>query len=28
LTGIFGPIANAAHIVGLIMGVGFGVMRY
>ncbi len=28
LTGIFGPIANATHIVGLIMGVGFGVMRY
>ncbi len=28
LTGILGPIANAAHIVGLIMGVGFGVLRY
>jgi len=28
LTGIFGPIANAAHIFGLIMGVGFGVLRY
>jgi GlpG protein len=28
MTGIFGPIANAAHVVGLIMGVALGVLRY
>jgi GlpG protein len=28
MTGIFGDIANAAHVVGLIMGVALGVLRY
>jgi GlpG protein len=28
MTGVFGPIANAAHVVGLIMGVAMGVLRY
>ena len=28
MTGVFGPIANAAHVVGLIMGVAFGVFKY
>jgi GlpG protein len=28
MTGIFGNIANAAHVVGLIMGVALGVLRY
>jgi GlpG protein len=28
MTGIFGEIANAAHLVGLIMGVAIGVLRY
>ena len=28
MTGMFGPIANAAHVVGLIMGVALGVLRY
>jgi GlpG protein len=28
LTGVFGSIANAAHLVGLILGVGLGVLRY
>jgi GlpG protein len=28
MTGVFGPIANAAHVVGLIMGVALGVLRY
>jgi GlpG protein len=28
MTGAVGPIANAAHVVGLIVGVAFGVLRY
>jgi GlpG protein len=28
MTGVFGPIANAAHVVGLIMGVALGVFKY
>jgi GlpG protein len=28
MTGWVGPIANAAHVVGLIVGVAFGVMRF
>jgi GlpG protein len=28
MTGVFGNIANACHVVGLIMGVGFGILRY
>ena len=28
MTGIFGSIANAAHVAGLIMGVGFGVLKF
>jgi GlpG protein len=28
MTGVFGNIANATHVVGLIMGVGLGVLRY
>jgi GlpG protein len=28
MTGLMGPIANAAHVVGLVMGVAFGVLRY
>ena len=28
MTGVFGPIANAAHVVGLIAGVAFGVFKY
>ncbi len=28
MTGIFGPVANAAHVVGLILGVALGVLRY
>jgi GlpG protein len=28
MTGVIGPIANAAHVVGLAVGVAFGVFRY
>jgi GlpG protein len=28
MTGMFGPIANGCHVVGLIMGVALGVLRY
>jgi GlpG protein len=28
MTGWMGPIANAAHVVGLLVGVAFGVVRY
>ena len=28
MTGVLGPIANAAHVVGLIMGVALGVFKY
>lgn len=28
MTGVFGPIGNAAHVVGLVTGVAFGVLRY
>jgi len=28
MTGAMGPIANAAHVVGLIVGVAFGVLRF
>ncbi len=28
MTGVFGPIANSAHVVGLIVGVALGVLRY
>ena len=28
MTGWMGPIANAAHVVGLIVGVAFGVLRF
>jgi GlpG protein len=28
MAGAFGPIANAAHVVGLVIGVAFGVLRY
>ncbi|MFI5461140.1 MAG: rhomboid family intramembrane serine protease [Isosphaerales bacterium] len=28
MTGVMGPIANAAHVVGLIVGVAFGVLRF
>jgi GlpG protein len=28
MTGVFGPIANAAHVVGLIMGVALGVFKF
>ncbi len=28
MTGELGPIANAAHVVGLVVGVAFGVLRY
>jgi GlpG protein len=28
MTGALGPIANAAHVVGLVVGVAFGVFRY
>jgi membrane associated rhomboid family serine protease len=27
-TTVLGPIANAAHVVGLIMGVALGVFKY
>ena len=28
MTGVLGPIANAAHVVGLVVGVVFGLLRY
>ena len=28
MTGVLGPIGNAAHFVGLIVGVAFGVFRF
>ena len=28
MTGLLGPIANAAHVVGLLVGVAFGVLRF
>jgi rhomboid protease GlpG len=28
MTGVLGPIANAAHVMGLVVGVVFGVLRY
>jgi GlpG protein len=28
MTGLVGPIANAAHFMGLVVGVAFGVLRY
>jgi GlpG protein len=28
MTGVIGPVANAAHVVGLAVGVTFGVLRY
>jgi len=28
MTGVVGPIANAAHVVGLVVGVAFGVFRF
>jgi GlpG protein len=28
MTGTIGPIANAAHLVGLVVGVAFGVLRF
>jgi len=28
MTGWVGPIANAAHVVGLVVGVAFGVLRF
>ena len=28
MTGWVGPIANAAHVVGLLVGVAFGVLRF
>ena len=28
MTGLVGPIANAAHVVGLLVGVAFGAMRF
>jgi len=28
MTGMVGPIANAAHVVGLVIGVAFGVLRF
>jgi GlpG protein len=28
MTGVLGPIANAAHVVGLVVGVAFGVFRF
>jgi GlpG protein len=28
MTGVIGPIANAAHFVGLIVGVALGVLRF
>jgi GlpG protein len=28
MTGLMGPIANAAHVVGLVVGVAFGVFRF
>jgi GlpG protein len=28
MSGALGPVANAAHFVGLIVGVAFGVLRF
>ena len=28
MTGLVGPIANAAHVVGLLVGVTFGLLRF
>jgi GlpG protein len=28
MTGVVGPIGNAAHVVGLVVGIVFGVFRY
>jgi GlpG protein len=28
MTGLLGPIANAAHVVGLVVGIVFGVFRF
>jgi GlpG protein len=28
MTGVIGPVANAAHVMGLVVGVVFGVLRY
>ena len=28
MTGLLGPIANAAHVVGLLVGVAFGALRF
>jgi GlpG protein len=28
MTGVFGPIANAAHMVGLVIGVAMGVLKF
>jgi GlpG protein len=28
MTGVMGPIANAAHVVGLVVGIVFGLCRY
>jgi GlpG protein len=28
MTGLVGPIANAAHVVGLVVGIAFGVLRF
>jgi GlpG protein len=28
MTGVIGPIANAAHVVGMVVGIVFGVLRY
>jgi membrane associated rhomboid family serine protease len=28
MTGLLGPIGNAAHVVGLVVGIIFGVFRF